>query len=264
MAMKRTQLEKLRAVTILDRIRHSMSPGRFGHQSSQFMNRKERREAEKAAGLVPFAVKLHASIVDRVRQLASQRSGDINGVVSELIEAGLVKYPDIVAAKVEAAPNAESTIPAAPLSLAHKLVAVALGKPGATVVEKPVVKPARHAGPKPEKKVKPPVAKPAKPKVEARGKAKTSQKKPIAVPAKKAVTAKGAAKKASSPAPKKSASLAKSPVRKKPAVKPAPKKAIAKAPSKAVRKAPSKSAGKSASKPASKPASKSAGKAKRK
>jgi hypothetical protein len=232
MAMKRTQLEKLRAVTILDRIRHSTSPGRFGQQSSQFANRKERREAEKAAGLVPFAVKLQGRLVERVRALANQRAGDINAVVGELLEAGLKDYPEIVEARVVAAPVAAS--PAPVLTLAQKMVAVALGKPGATVVERPVVKPVKPV------KVKP------------------QPKKPAAAPAPKA--ARKVTKKKAVPARKPSSI----PIGKKPAAKKAPvRKAVAaKKPA-----TPARKVVKAASKPArkaAKPAAKSAGKAKRK
>ena len=96
---------------------------------------------EKAAGLVPFAVKLKGDLVNRLRELASRRSGDINGVIGELLEAGLEKYPDL-AAKADAAPPPAQAM-SQPVTLAQKLVAVALGQPGATVVERPVVKPVK-------------------------------------------------------------------------------------------------------------------------
>lgn len=253
MAMKRTQLEKLRAVAILDRIRHNLSPGRFGQQSSQFMNRKERREAEKAAGLVPLAVKLQGRLVERLRQLANQRAGDINGVVAELLEAGLEKFPEPVVEKTEVAQPASPAVASpAPLTLAQKLVAVALGTPGATVVEKPVVKPVKVPKPmKPPKAPKPVVVKPVK-------------KTPAAKPAKAAKSAKA------SPQPKKTAkqSSKKAPAVAKKAAsakkKPAPvKKAVGVKKSVAASKPASRKPAKAAKKVTSKPALKSGGKARR-
>ena len=254
MAMKRTQLEKLRAVAILDRIRHNLSPGRFGQQSSQFMNRKERREAEKAAGLVPFAVKLQGRLVERLRQLAHQRAGDINGVVAELLETGLAKFPETVVEKTEVAQPA-NPVPAsaAPLTLAQKLVAVALGTPGATAVEKPVVKPVKVPKPvKPPKAPKPVVVKPVK-------------KTPAAKPAKAAKSTKA------SPQPKKTATQAskKAPAGGKKAAsaknRPAPaKKAVGVKKSVAASKPALRKPAKAAKKATSKPVSKVAGKARRK
>lgn len=248
MAMKRTQLEKLRAVAILDRIRHNMAPGRFGQQSSQFMNRKERREAEKAAGLVPFAVKLKGSLVERVRELAGQRAGDINGVVAELLEAGLLKYPEL-APKAAVAQAPVSPAVSQPVTLAQKLVAVALGQPGATVVEKPVVKPV-----KPVRPPKPVEAKPAK----AVKPAKTQPR--AKAPAATLPVRKKAAKPAV--AMKKSAPAVKAASTRKPAAH--AKKTVGRKKSVAAPKPASRKLAKTAKKVAGKHVTKPAGKAKRK
>jgi hypothetical protein len=87
--MKRTDLEKLKGLTIKDRMKTAATPGRFGAQSAEPLSRREQREQERARGLVPFAVKLEADLVKRVQALAAERKADLGDVVSELLKKGL-------------------------------------------------------------------------------------------------------------------------------------------------------------------------------
>ncbi len=89
--MKRTDLEKLKGVAIESRMKQAGVPGRYGKQSAQVLSRRERRDADQAQGLVPFALKLNSELIASIRALHETRGGDLNALVSELLEAGLAK-----------------------------------------------------------------------------------------------------------------------------------------------------------------------------
>jgi hypothetical protein len=69
MAMKKTQLERLSAARLQDRLRKSAPPDRY------------------AQDLVPFAVKLPGDLVKRLHERAGEKP--LNEVVAELLERGL-------------------------------------------------------------------------------------------------------------------------------------------------------------------------------
>ena len=52
---------------------------------------KEQREKDRAAGLIPFAVKLNESLVAKLHALAEERKTGINELVAELLEKGMEK-----------------------------------------------------------------------------------------------------------------------------------------------------------------------------
>ena len=87
--MKRTELEKNKGLAIQDRMHKSGVPGRYGQQSGQVSSRRERREADQALGLVPFAVKLNSDLIAKIHALQQQRGTALNDVVAELLESGL-------------------------------------------------------------------------------------------------------------------------------------------------------------------------------
>jgi hypothetical protein len=89
--MKRTELTKLKGVAIVDRMKQAAVPGRFGQQSGQVLNRRERRDADQALGLVPFPVKLNSELIAKIHALQAKRGTPLNEVVAELLEAGLSK-----------------------------------------------------------------------------------------------------------------------------------------------------------------------------
>ena len=86
MAMKKTQLERLNAARLQDRLRKAAPPDRYA-QGAHTLSRREQRERERAQGLVPFAVKLPGDLVKRVRERAIERP--LNEVTAELLERGL-------------------------------------------------------------------------------------------------------------------------------------------------------------------------------
>ncbi|MFZ2298595.1 MAG: hypothetical protein WAV91_10115 [Aquabacterium sp.] len=165
MSMKKTDIEKSKAIKLRETLQKAPVPARFGVVSTAVPDRREQRRLDHAAGLVPFACKLKDELVQRLRALAEQEGGDLNALTERLIRAGL-------SAEGVRAPAAKKTAAAKP----------AVTKPAAvkTAVAKPV------------KAVKPAAA----PKAPAK---KASAKTTVATPpvaAKKAAAKKVAAKKA--------------------------------------------------------------------
>ena len=65
------------------------TPGRFGGGTAAPLDRKEQRKLDAAAGLVPFACKLPATLTEQLRSRADAHAGGINGLMTELITAAL-------------------------------------------------------------------------------------------------------------------------------------------------------------------------------
>ncbi|MFL6658963.1 MAG: hypothetical protein ACJ8GW_12875 [Massilia sp.] len=86
--MKKTGMAKSDAKKLMGKM---VAPGAagFGGADAGAVDRREQRERERALGLVPFAVKLNADLVKQLQALATERNGDLNGVVAELLAKGL-------------------------------------------------------------------------------------------------------------------------------------------------------------------------------
>jgi hypothetical protein len=86
--MKKTDLEKLKG------LRLKPQPGAagaasFGKAPPAAPSRREQRDLDRAAGLVPFAVKLNEELVAKLHALAQGREGGLNAVVAELLKKGM-------------------------------------------------------------------------------------------------------------------------------------------------------------------------------
>lgn len=90
MSMKKTDIEKNKAVKLNSRLAVTGAPPRFGAQS-KVLDRREQRKVDQAAGLVPFAVKLNAELVKQLQDLAVARSVGLNDLVADLLNKGLVE-----------------------------------------------------------------------------------------------------------------------------------------------------------------------------
>lgn len=102
--MKRTDLEKLEGLRLRPQL-----PGTgntFGKNAPAQPSRREQRDLDRAAGLVPFAVKLNETLVARLQELARDNPGGMNAVVAELLNKGLEADTDQAPAK-EAKPEAK-------------------------------------------------------------------------------------------------------------------------------------------------------------
>ena len=89
MTMKKTELEKRKGLAIANAQRQSGN--RFGPASAPPVDRRAQREADRAAGLVPFAVKLPAELVRQLNDSAQQRGVALNELVAELLRAQLTR-----------------------------------------------------------------------------------------------------------------------------------------------------------------------------
>lgn len=88
MSWKKTDLERLKAASITDQLRKAQAPARYG-KGSAIPNRREQREADRAQGLVPFALKLNGNLVKRLQARAQERQLPLNQLVAEMLEKGL-------------------------------------------------------------------------------------------------------------------------------------------------------------------------------
>lgn len=103
MSMKKTDLEKNKAFKLRDGVRYAGTPQRFAAGSAA-PTRREQRKLDQAAGLVPFAVKLHHDLVEQLHALAAEEAGDLSAVTERLLRAGLAGVSQAPAAK-QAAPQ---------------------------------------------------------------------------------------------------------------------------------------------------------------
>ena len=87
--MKRADLEKMKGAGIQNSMKTAGTPGRFGKDAAQLSSRRERRDAEQALGLRPFAVKLNGELIAKIHALQQQRGTELNDIVAELLESGL-------------------------------------------------------------------------------------------------------------------------------------------------------------------------------
>lgn len=88
--MKKTDLEKSKALKLMGKLKQSPPPDRFAVASANpALDRREQRKQDQAAGLVSFPIKLTQATIDRLRALSVEREQNINQVVAELLEKAL-------------------------------------------------------------------------------------------------------------------------------------------------------------------------------
>lgn len=85
MTMKRTELEKRKGLKIANALRQSGN--RFDAAAN--VPRREQRERDRAAGLVPVAVKLHGNLVQQLHEAAQQRQLSLNDLMDRLLRSAL-------------------------------------------------------------------------------------------------------------------------------------------------------------------------------
>ena len=89
MSMKKTDLVRQLESKIEGQRARSATPGRFGGGGVAPLDRKEQRKLDAAAGLVPFACKLPATLTEQLRTRAEVHAGGMNGLMTELVTAAL-------------------------------------------------------------------------------------------------------------------------------------------------------------------------------
>ncbi len=87
MTMKRTELEKRKGLAIVNAQRQSGN--RFVAGAASPVDRRAQRAADRAAGLVPFAVKLPADLVRALQARADADARPVNDLVTALLRAAL-------------------------------------------------------------------------------------------------------------------------------------------------------------------------------
>lgn len=89
MTMKRTELEKRKGLAIGNALRQAGNS--FAPSAGSAADRKARREADRAAGLVPFAVKLPADLVRALHERAASEQRTLNDLTAELLRDAVGK-----------------------------------------------------------------------------------------------------------------------------------------------------------------------------
>jgi hypothetical protein len=89
MAMKKFDLEKNKALKLMQST-NKAGPDRYGKGSTPAaLDRREQRKLDQAAGLVPFACKLNADLVAKLKTRAEGHPEGMTGLLTELLEDGL-------------------------------------------------------------------------------------------------------------------------------------------------------------------------------
>jgi hypothetical protein len=89
MTMKRTELEKRAGLRIVGAMRQGAGSDRYGRGSADANERRARRERDRAAGLVPFAVKLPATTVQALHARAQEDGRELGELVDALLQQAL-------------------------------------------------------------------------------------------------------------------------------------------------------------------------------
>jgi len=86
--MKKTDLEKNKALKLMGRMKATLPPDRYAGATPE-PDRRERRRLDQAAGLVPFPVKLQQPVIDALRARATADGVGINELVNTLLADAL-------------------------------------------------------------------------------------------------------------------------------------------------------------------------------
>lgn len=142
--MKKTDLVKNLRLKIVGQMQHAGVPGRFAQGSAALPDRKEQRKLDQAAGLVPFAVKLHADLVNQLREMAEREGVNLNALTAQLIRAGLGDAASAAPAKTAVKTAAKTEAKKAP---AKKAATVKVAEEVKAAAKKAVAKkaPAKKA-----------------------------------------------------------------------------------------------------------------------
>lgn len=88
MLMKRTDLEKNKALKLLGKMKAAAPPARFAGEAV-VLDRREQRRLDQAAGLVSFPVKLTQPVIDALNARAQAEEVPMNELVNRLLSQAL-------------------------------------------------------------------------------------------------------------------------------------------------------------------------------
>jgi len=87
--MKRGELEKRQGSKLTNQMRADGNA--YGRAAAPELDRRAQRERDRAAGLVPFAVKLPQDLVRALQERATQQGSGLNEITAELLNKALAK-----------------------------------------------------------------------------------------------------------------------------------------------------------------------------
>ncbi|MFM0735186.1 hypothetical protein PQQ52_32385 [Paraburkholderia sediminicola] len=89
MAMKKTDIEKNKALKLNNAMKLSTAD-RFGKAAADpKLDRREQRKLDQAQGLVAFACKLNGDLVTELKERAATHPEGMSGLLNEVIKRGL-------------------------------------------------------------------------------------------------------------------------------------------------------------------------------
>lgn len=86
--MKKTDLEKQKALKLMGKLNAAAPPGRYAG-AAPVMDRREQRRLDQAAGLVSFPVKLHQPLISALNVKAQADGITVNALVNRLLAGAL-------------------------------------------------------------------------------------------------------------------------------------------------------------------------------
>lgn len=86
--MKKTDLEKNKALKLMGKLNASIPPGRFAGAAAA-PDRREQRRLDQAAGLVSFPIKLQQPIITALRAKAEAQGISVNDLINALLADAL-------------------------------------------------------------------------------------------------------------------------------------------------------------------------------
>ncbi|AZV92919.1 hypothetical protein [Kerstersia gyiorum] len=85
--MKKTDLEKNKALKLMGKMQAAVPPGRYA--GAAVLDRREQRRLDQAAGLVSFPVKLRQPVIDALRARAQAEGVGVNELLDTLLAQAL-------------------------------------------------------------------------------------------------------------------------------------------------------------------------------
>ena len=87
--MKKTDLEKAKALKTMGKMKLEGTPGRFGSSADANLDRRAQRKQDQAQGLVSFPVKLKQDVISVIREQATAQQVSTNEIIGQLLDEAL-------------------------------------------------------------------------------------------------------------------------------------------------------------------------------
>lgn len=87
--MKKTDIEKNKALKLMGKLKAATPPGRYGGAAAAASDRREQRRLDQAAGLVSFPVKLRQPVIEALRAKAQADGVEVNDLLNALLADAL-------------------------------------------------------------------------------------------------------------------------------------------------------------------------------